>query len=120
MTNSGNFAVTPLRRLRQIKLLHTLIWALVAGAILGLPVAIWFRHDRLGLGLSVLVSGECLALALNRGRCPLTDVAERYTSERSDNFDIYLPQWLARYNKRIFGTLFVAGELIWLWRWLRG
>ena len=57
-------------------------------------------------------------LALNRGRCPLTDVAGRYTEERADNFDIYLPRWLARYNKLIFGTLFVIGELFLLRQWL--
>jgi hypothetical protein len=28
---------------------------------------------------------------------------------RRDNFDIYLPLWLARRNKAIFGALFVLG-----------
>ncbi len=54
---------------------------------------------------------ECLVLVFNRGRCPLTDVAGRYTSARSANFDIYLPVWLARYNKEIFGVVFAV------WRW---
>jgi len=35
-------------------------------------------------------------------------------------FDIYLPLWLARHNKTIFGSLFLAGELIVLGCWLRG
>jgi hypothetical protein len=48
-------------------------------------------------------------LAANRMRCPLTDLAARYTEERADNFDIYLPLWLARHNQRIFGTLYVVG-----------
>jgi hypothetical protein len=61
---------------------------------------------------------ECAVLALNRGHCPLTDLAARYTEERTDNFDIYLPLWLARRNKAIFGTLFVAGALFVLGRWL--
>jgi hypothetical protein len=29
--------------------------------------------------------------------------------DRSANFHIYLPEWLARYNKQIFGPLYVAG-----------
>jgi hypothetical protein len=29
-------------------------------------------------------------------RCPLTGIAARYTDDRRDNFDIYLPPWLAR------------------------
>ena len=34
-------------------------------------------------------------------RCPLTDVAARYTTDRAENFDIHLPLWLAKYNKII-------------------
>jgi hypothetical protein len=34
------------------------------------------------------------------------------------NFDIYLPRWMARYNKQIFGTLFVLGGLFALAKWL--
>jgi len=104
-------------KLRQVKLLHTAIWAIMAIAILLLPLTGWFGHSRIALGLTVFVLSECAALAFNRGRCPLTNVASRYTEDRSDNFDIYLPLWLARNNKRIFGALFIAGELIWMWRW---
>jgi len=55
---------------------------------------------------------------LNRGRCPLTNWAGRFTDERGDNFDIFLPEWLARHNKEIFGTLFVVNEFIVLSCWL--
>jgi hypothetical protein len=106
-------------KLRQIRLLHTVIWAVMAAAIVALPGAAWFSQFRWASGLTLLVLGECLVLAFNGGRCPLTDVAARYTEERAANFDIYLPLWLARYNKQIFGSLFVAGELLLLWRWAR-
>jgi len=36
-------------------------------------------------------------------------VAARYTAERRANFDIYLPEWLARHNKVIFGTIYLVG-----------
>jgi hypothetical protein len=107
------------RKLQQIKLLHTVIWAIMAAAILILPWAGWFGQYRWALGLTVLILGECLVLVLNHGRCPLTDMAARHTNNRADNFDIYLPLWLARNNKRIFGFLFAAGELIVLLRWMR-
>jgi len=107
------------QKLRMIKLAHTAIWAIMAGAILAVPWAAWVARFRLAFGLTVLVLGECVVLALNGGRCPLTDVAANYTEERAANFDIYLPVWLARYNKQIFGSLFVAGELFLLWRWVR-
>lgn len=58
-----------------------------------------------------------MVLLVNRWSCPLTAVAARYTADRRPNFDIYLPEWLARYNKEVFGTLFVAGLLYSLARW---
>jgi len=52
---------------------------------------------------------EVLVLVGNRMRCPLTDVAGHYTSDRRENFDMYLQLWLARHNKTIFGTLYGIG-----------
>lgn len=101
-----------------IKLLHTAIWLFFAGCIVAIPVAGALREFRWAAVLTGLVMVECAVLALNRGHCPLTDLAARYTEERTDNFDIYLPLWLARRNKAIFGTLFVAGALFVLGRWL--
>jgi hypothetical protein len=105
-------------RLTAIKLLHTVVWACLAACILALPItALMHRFDWAGI-LSAVILAECSVLALNHGRCPLTDVAARFTDQRADNFDIYLPNWLARNNKAIFGTIFVANELIVLWCWL--
>ena len=42
----------------------------------------------------------------------MNDGVARYTDDRRPNFDIYLPSWLARYNKQIFGSLFAAGILL--------
>ena len=106
------------RRLTAIKLLHTIVWALLAGAILALPVTAILAQFQWALLLTVIIVGECAVLAINRGRCPLTDWAAGYTNDRADNFDIYLPNWLARHNKAIFGTLFLVNELVVLWRWL--
>lgn len=104
--------------LTAIKLLHTAIWAFFAGCILVLPVSALANRFDWALAATVLVLAECGVLALNRGRCPLTDLAARYTNDRAENFDIYLPHWLAQHNKKVFGTLFIAGELFVLWRWL--
>ena len=62
---------------------------------------------------------EVVVIAANAWRCPLTAVAARYTDNREPNFDIYLPGWLARYNKEIFGPLFGVGVLLTLALWLR-
>ena len=60
--------------------------------------------------MSLFVWGEVGVLLLNRMRCPLTTIAARYTDDRADNFDIFLPRWLARHNQRIFGTLFAGSQ----------
>jgi hypothetical protein len=70
---------------------------------------------RLVAVLTLVVFAELAVLVANRGRCPLTGVAARYTAWRRDNFDIYLPLWLGRHNKQVFGAIFVASELVALW-----
>ena len=95
--------------LRAIRLVHTVVWAFFVAVILAIPVAAWQRRFQLFWVLTGIVIVEVLVLALNNLRCPLTGVAARYTEDRRDNFDIYLPLLLARYNKQVFGALFVAG-----------
>jgi hypothetical protein len=105
--------------LRWIKLVHTVAWAFFAGCIVAVPVLGW-REQYASSGLvAAIVMVEVLVLAANGWSCPLTAVAARYTDDRRDNFDIYLPVWLARYNKALFGTLFVAGLVFVLLRLLR-
>jgi hypothetical protein len=101
----------PAAALRLIRTAHTIAWAIFAGAILAFPVLAWFERWRAVAFLIGLVLLECLVLAANEMRCPLTGVAARYTDDRRENFDIYLPLWLAKHNKLIFGALFAAGLL---------
>ena len=96
-------------KLRAVKAIHTLVWAVFAGSIVAIPVFVFRGALALAWGLLAFVFLEVVVLVANRVRCPLTDVAARYTTEREDNFDIYLPLWLARYNKEVFGGLYVAG-----------
>ena len=97
--------------LRGIKILHTLVWVFFVACIAAIPMMAAISNHTGSLVFIMLVTVEVLVLALNGGRCPLTDVAGRYTRDRRENFDIYLPLWLARYNKQIFGVFFVAGTL---------
>lgn len=110
--------ITPSVTLRAIRWIHTIVWAFFASAILAVPVVAWQRRFGLFLWLTGIVLVEIVVLAVNQMRCPLTGVAARYTDERQANFDIYLPLWLARYNKAIFGSLFALGLLLGLVRWM--
>lgn len=103
--------------LTRIKLFHTAIWAIMAAAILyilysGLTGKVTtFTWISLALAL-----GECVVIALNKWTCPLTPLAAQHTTSREPNFDIYLPLWLAKYNKEIFGSILAVGLLLVIWR----
>ncbi|HWC00751.1 MAG TPA: hypothetical protein VG672_28790, partial [Bryobacteraceae bacterium] len=65
-----------------IKVAHTAVWVFFVGCIAAIPVS----GARGEFGWAAAFSGavliECAILAFNGGRCPLTDVARRYTAER--------------------------------------
>ena len=101
-----------------IRLFHTAVWVALAGCVVGLPVVALMNRLDWAAALTLVVFIECAVLALNEGQCPVTLLAARYTEDRADNFDIYLPRWLAVRNKAIFGALFIGGEFVVLWSWL--
>jgi hypothetical protein len=103
--------------LAQIKALHTAIWAVMAFACLYVLYAgITGAMTLLVWVCVVLIAFEGLVLLVNKGVCPLTPMARKYTTEQRENFDIYLPEWLAKHNKMIFGVIFTAGLLLILLR----
>lgn len=118
---ASNHAFEP-TALRVIKIAHTAVWALFAACIVAIPIAAWRQHLDAAFVLIGVVGLEVFVLVANRLRCPLTGMAARYTPDRRDNFDIYLPLWLARYNKQIFGAMYAGGILYtaMIWRGLRG
>ena len=104
-------------KLVLIKLLHTLIWiffVVVIGYVVYAGVAnridglVWYA-----IGLVVI---EGIILVVNKRRCPLTPLAARFTTGRGENFDIYLPRWLARKNKSIFTSIFAFGVVMVVYR----
>jgi hypothetical protein len=120
---TGNAAATirsadHARILVRIKLLHSAVWLFMATCILLIPWAALEERFQISAMLAGVILIECAVLSVNRGKCPLTSIAAMYTEERRENFDIYLPLWLARYNKVIFGTLFICGSSFALVRWL--
>lgn len=105
--------------LRTVKLVHTVVWAFFAGSIVAIPVLASAQRYRAAFVFIGVVFVEVLILGVNGMRCPLTAVAARYTHDRRDNFDIYLPEWLARHNKTVFGLLYVLGIIFTIARWAR-
>lgn len=106
------------RRLQAVKLLHTMVWAVFAGCVVAIPWLTSQRKFGAAAVLATIVLGEVVVLWYHGWSCPLTAVAARYTDDRRANFDIYLPEWLARHNQRIFGSLYVIGVAYLVLRYL--
>jgi hypothetical protein len=100
-----------------VKVVHTIAWAFFAACILAIPVVSWQGNHTAAAWLTVIVLFEVAVLVINRWRCPLTDLAARYTDDRRHNFDIYLPEWLAKHNKLIFGAIFCIGIVFAFAQW---
>ena len=99
-------------KLWAVKLIHTLIWLFFNGVIIYLFYAVVTNQvDKwvwIGIGLFVL---EGIILLLFGMQCPLTVIAKKYSTSTKDNFDIFLPNWLAKYTKIIY-TSFLTLILI--------
>lgn len=102
-----------------VKVLHTAVWLFFVVCILGAPLAAFLGHLTLAWVSLALIACEAAVLLANRWKCPLTNLAERYTDRREHNFDIYLPLWLAEHNKSIFTPLAVLSALYVVWVWWR-
>jgi len=79
------------RMLTAIKALHTVVWAFLAAAIVALPFLALQGAFRWVAIFSVVIFVEGVVLLANGWRCPMTDLAAKYTADRSSNFDIYMP-----------------------------
>lgn len=104
-------------RLILVKLLHTLVWLFfnvvifyMLYAVISNKIDIWLW---IGYGLVLL---EALVLLLFRFFCPLTLIARKYSDSTKENFDIYLPNWLAKYTKLIYTSIMVLITIITAYR----
>lgn len=101
-----------------IKLIHSVVWAFFVGCIVAIPIAAYHGLFLLSAILIGFVLFEVFVLAINHWSCPLTGVAARFTTSTEPNFDIFLPALVAKYNRQIFGTLYVAAVCYTLFKWL--
>ena len=100
-------------KLTLIKVIHTAIWLffnfvvfymLYAEIANKLDLWLW-----IGYGFIFL---EGLILLTFKSHCPLNLLARKYSNSTKDNFDIYLPSWLAKYTKLIYTTIVAIALII--------
>jgi len=96
-------------KLIRIKILHTVIWVFFNVVIFYLLYAV--IANKIGVlvyvGIGIILM-EGLVLLVFKNICPITIMARKYSDSTRANFDIFLPNWLAKYNKLIYSILFIV------------
>jgi hypothetical protein len=106
-------------KLTIIKTTHTLIWLFFNVVIFYMLYAVIANKiDRwLWIGYGLLIF-EGITLLAYKFYCPLTIMARKYSKSTEDNFDIYLPNWLAKYTKLIYTSILLIIIIITIYQLL--
>jgi hypothetical protein len=104
-------------KLLLIKTVHTLVWIFFNGILFYLFYAVITDKIDIWVWICIaLFAIEGLTLLIFENICPLTLVARKFSNSEKDNFDIFLPSWLARYNKLIYSILLGLAILLVIYR----
>lgn len=107
-------------KLILIKIIHTAVWIFFNVVIFYMLYAVTANKIDFLLWICyTLIAIEGMVLLIFKLFCPLTIWARKYSASTKENFDIYLPNWLAKNNKLIY-TIIVAGiSIITIYRLLQ-
>ncbi len=109
--------MNPVTKLLTIKIIHTVIWLFFVAVIFYVLYSGITNQINTYTWIGIfLVIGEGLTLLFFKMFCPLTLMARKYSDSEKDNFDIFLPNWLARNNKIIFTSIFIMALIIVIFR----
>jgi len=107
----------PKNKLISIKLVHTAIWIFFNVVIFYMLYAVLTNKIDKWLWIAYALIGlEAITLAIFKLYCPLTILARQYSDSNKDNFDIFLPNWLAKYTKLIYTTLVILISIVLIYR----
>jgi hypothetical protein len=97
-------------KLVTVKIIHTVVWVFFNVVIFYLLYAVIMNKIDKWVWICIgLIAFEGAVLLVFKNICPITLVARKYSQSTKDNFDIYLPNWLARHNKLIYSIIvFIA------------
>ena len=111
--------MTDCGKLILVKTIHTIIWIFFNVVIFYLLYAVIAgKIDKwvwICIGLIIM---EMMILIIFKKMCPVTLIARKYSDSEKDNFDIYLPNWLARHNKTIYSVIVLGAIVILIYRTL--
>jgi hypothetical protein len=89
-----------------IRSLHSLIWIFYNVVIFYLAYAVAIDQIDKWVWICLgLILVECIVLLVFKRICPITLIARKFSDSTKDNFDIFLPNWLAKYNQLIYSII---------------
>ena len=104
MTNNKVFVIKSIHLALFILMIIALFYTLYC-AIAG--IYNWTLFTAMGI---VLIDG--LSIVFNRGRCPLTTLAEKHGAENGAVTHLIMPKWAARYVFKVFIVIFVLEVIL--------
>jgi hypothetical protein len=108
-------------KLILVKTIHTVIWIFFNLVIFYMLYAALTNRLDLWLWLGYgIICAEVFVLLVFKWFCPLTIIAHRYSDSEKDNFDIFLPLWLAKNNKLIYTLILTVVIFITLYQLFMG
>src|SRR5215204_2979834 len=109
--------MTVFTKITIIKLAHTFIWLFFNAVLFYILYAVIENliNKWIWIGLALILF-EIIVLLIFKMKCPLTLIARRYSVSTKENFDIYLPNWLAKHNKLIYSFILLIIVLILIYR----
>ncbi len=110
-----------LNRILFIKLVHTFIFFFMVAClvyILYSGITGTFNWVLLSALIAILVEG--IVVLLNKGRCPLTSLAEKYGAEKGTITEMFLPPVIARNVFRVSPVIAAAGIILLAIRYFTG
>jgi hypothetical protein len=95
--------------IKLVKVVHTIAFYMMSAVLLMMVYEVVV--DRITLitwNAAGLFLAEGIVLLLNRGRCPLTSLAESLGASSGQITDLFLPKWFADQIFKVYGAVFVA------------
>lgn len=104
----------PNKKVLVVKSIHLALFILMCVCLFYiLYCAITETYDWTLLAAMAFILIDALSIVFNRGRCPLTTLAEKYGAKNGAVTHLILPAWAAHYVFKFFLALYVI-EIIWL------
>ena len=111
--------MTRASRLAAIRVVHTVIYVVMAAATFTLLYAGVTGQSGWWLWVALaLLTGEIAVFAGSGFKCPLTALAVKYGASTGHVFDTFLPVYYTRHTFRFFGTVMTVGLLLLALRWI--